>query len=103
METSMTIERGVASFLQEARSDTTGRVWSGLIKTLHRKPDEGIHGQCAYELVRRGLTKTVRIGTHDARVMSPKLLTYTTLTRAAQRELMQQLTKKERIEMQLSA
>lgn len=87
-------ERSVASFLTEARSNK--RVWRGLQKTLQRRLEEGVHGECAYELARRSLTETVRVQTEDARIVSPKLETRTTLTLKAQRELLSQLTTSER-------
>jgi hypothetical protein len=91
--TIMNTERAVGSFLSEARKNK--RVWNGLMHTLKRIPAEGIHGECAYELVKCGLTQTDVLHTLDAPAVS-RMCTHTTLTSAAARELLQQMTLQER-------
>jgi hypothetical protein len=54
----MNLEHNVKSFLKAVDLKHNPRAWSGLIATLRRKSGERIHGRCAVEMVRSGLTTT---------------------------------------------
>ena len=53
----LALEQKVNEFLAIARSNP--RVWAGLVATLRRFPDEGIHGRCVSEAHHAHLTETI--------------------------------------------
>ena len=53
----LVLEQKVNEFLTIARSNP--RVWAGLVATLQRFPEEGIHGRCVFEAYKAHLTETL--------------------------------------------
>ena len=96
------MERRVSAFIDAAKvAQMNGqpRVWDGIIASLKRYSDEGVHGGCAFEAHTAGLLETIRIESEDVHIVSPKLQTLTRFTPAASREIMQQLRTKISAEM----
>lgn len=79
------LERNVNAFLTIARSDP--RVLSGMLETLRRFREEGIHGKCAAEAIRYHLVETESVKSEDPHTISNRLMTCTHLTEGARKLL----------------